>query len=193
MTRVNSGCNMTKIQHFLSYFSTFPSTNEWKKSSKWFLSTTRFLFLGDKPWLGLNNMIFIRVEKFYVSSLRSTGIAVLREVIYSMKLLLYWTHWKNLDLKSHLDLQVITMTCWLRKIKQKEWRGKIIRYEPWLCWTWWGFNGPHTRFDEADSERKRETNEKNSKIENELPKAQEMRQTSLQTFCQTKKRKESNT
>ena len=47
------------------------------------------------------------------------------------------------------------------------------------------------RFDEADSERKRETNEKQSKIENE--KAQEMRQTSLETFCQTKKRKESDT
>ena len=45
------------------------------------------------------------------------------------------------------------------------------------------------RFDE----RKRETNDKKSKIENELAKAQEMRQTSLKTFCQTKKRKESDT
>ena len=35
------------------------------------------------------------------------------------------------------------------------------------------------RFDEADSECKRETNEKKSKIENELAKSQEMRQTSL--------------
>ena len=49
------------------------------------------------------------------------------------------------------------------------------------------------RSEEADSERKRETNEKKSKIENELAKAQEMRQTSLETFCQTKKRKESDT
>ena len=52
---------------------------------------------------------------------------------------------------------------------------------------------PIQRLDEADSERKRETNEKKSKIENELAKAQEMLQTSLETFCQTKKRKESNT
>ena len=45
------------------------------------------------------------------------------------------------------------------------------------------------RFDE----RKRETNDKKSKIENELAKAQEMRQTPLKTFCQTEKRKESDT
>ena len=47
--------------------------------------------------------------------------------------------------------------------------------------------------EEADSERKREANEKKSKIENELAKAQEMSQTSLETFCQTKKCKESDT
>ena len=49
------------------------------------------------------------------------------------------------------------------------------------------------RFDEVDSERKREANEKKLKIENELAKIQEMRQNSLETFCQTKKRKESDT
>ena len=49
------------------------------------------------------------------------------------------------------------------------------------------------RFDEADSECKTETNEKKSKIENELAKSQEMRQTSLETFCKTKKRKENDT
>ena len=49
------------------------------------------------------------------------------------------------------------------------------------------------RFDEADSERKRETNEKKLKIKNELAKAQEMRQTSFETFCQMKKCKESYT
>ena len=49
------------------------------------------------------------------------------------------------------------------------------------------------RFDEADSERKREAIEKKSKIENELAIVQEMRQTSLETFCQTKERKESDT
>ena len=49
------------------------------------------------------------------------------------------------------------------------------------------------RFDEADSERKRGTNEKKLKIENELAEAQEMRKTSLETFCQTNKRKESDT
>ena len=43
------------------------------------------------------------------------------------------------------------------------------------------------RSDEADSESKRETIEKKSKIENELAKAEEMRQISLETFCQTKK------
>ena len=49
------------------------------------------------------------------------------------------------------------------------------------------------KFDEAHLERKRETSEKKSKIENELGKVQEMWQTSLETFCQTKKRKESDT
>ena len=49
------------------------------------------------------------------------------------------------------------------------------------------------RFYEADSERKRETIENKSKIENELAKSQEMGQTSSETFCQTKKRKESDT
>ena len=49
------------------------------------------------------------------------------------------------------------------------------------------------RFYEADSERKRKTNEKKSEIENGSAKPQEMRQTSLETFCQAKKRKESDT
>ena len=49
------------------------------------------------------------------------------------------------------------------------------------------------RFDEVDSERKREAKEKKLKIENELAKTQEMRQNSLETFCQRKKRKKSDT
>ena len=126
---------------FPKNFDFFIKRTERKKSSKWFLSMTRFLFLGDKPWLGLNNMIFICVEKFYVSSLGSTGIAVLREVNYRMKLLLYWTHWKNLDLKSHLDLQVVDIACWLRNIKQNGMKRKnlqvrtlIILNLNLLCW-----------------------------------------------------------
>ena len=49
------------------------------------------------------------------------------------------------------------------------------------------------RFNEADSERKRETNDKKLKIKKELAKAQEIRQASLEIFRQTKKRKQSDT
>ena len=44
------------------------------------------------------------------------------------------------------------------------------------------------RFNEADSERKREANERKFKIENEFTKVQEMRQGSLETYCQVKKK-----
>ena len=49
------------------------------------------------------------------------------------------------------------------------------------------------RFTERDSKRKRETNDKKLIIEKEFKKAQELRQTSLETFCQTKEHKESDT
>ena len=45
------------------------------------------------------------------------------------------------------------------------------------------------RFDEADSERKKESGEKKRKTEDELQKAQEIRNMSLETFGDTKKRK----
>ena len=45
------------------------------------------------------------------------------------------------------------------------------------------------RFDEADSERKKESEEKNAKKEEDLFKAQEIRKKSLKTFGETTKRK----
>ena len=42
------------------------------------------------------------------------------------------------------------------------------------------------RFNEENSECKRETNEKESKIENKLAKPQGMKPTSLEAFCQKK-------
>ena len=46
------------------------------------------------------------------------------------------------------------------------------------------------RFDEADAARQKATAEKKSKIEEELVQAQNMRNVSLETFGETRKRKE---
>ena len=67
-----------------------------------------------------------------------------------------------------------------------EWRRKIFRYQPWLKWTLMDLI---QRFDEADSERNRKTSVK--KIENRKWYSA-MRQTSIETFYQKKKRKESD-
>ena len=45
------------------------------------------------------------------------------------------------------------------------------------------------RFDDADSERKKESEEKNVKKEEGLVKTQEIRKKSLETFGETRKRK----
>ena len=120
MTRVNSGCNMTKIQHLLSYFSTFPSAYEWKKSSypiELMINDSLFIFrLQTLAWIEQHDILLCR-EILHIQP-GFTSMAVLREVNCGMKLLLYWTLWKNLSLKSHLDLYVIDMACWLRNIKQ---------------------------------------------------------------------------
>ena len=49
------------------------------------------------------------------------------------------------------------------------------------------------RFDEADAERQKATAEKKSKVEEELVQAQNMRNASLETFGETRKRKENDT
>ena len=49
------------------------------------------------------------------------------------------------------------------------------------------------RFDEADAARQKATAEKKSKVEEELVQAQNMRNASLETFGETRKRKENDT
>ena len=49
------------------------------------------------------------------------------------------------------------------------------------------------RFDEADAARQKATAEKKSKVEEELLQVQNMRNTSLETFSKTRKRKENDT
>ena len=48
------------------------------------------------------------------------------------------------------------------------------------------------RFDEADAARQKATAEKKSKIEEELVQAQNMRNVSLETFGETRKREEND-
>ena len=147
------------------------------------------LLLGDMPWLALKNVVFFCEGKFYISNLGSTGMAESREVRCGMKLLLYWTHWKNLDLKSCLsahDRYALLVkkykTKWNEEEKSSGTKSDCTELDGALM-------DLIQRFNEAYSERKRETNDKKLKIKKELAKAQEMRQASLEIFCQTKKRK----
>ena len=85
------------------------------------------------------------------------------------------------------------MACWLRNIAKWNEEEKSSGTNPDYTELDGALMDLIQRFDEADSERKMETNEKEIKIKNELAKAKKMRKTSLETFCQTNKRKESDT
>ena len=85
------------------------------------------------------------------------------------------------------------MACWLKNITKWNEEEKSSGTNPDYTELDEALMDLIQRFDEANSERKMETNEKEIKIKNELAKAKKMRKTSLETFCQTNKRKESDT
>ena len=121
---------------------------------------TLFLLLGNKPWLDLNSMVFFCVEKLYITNLCS--VKKERSVVgwncCCIELTSKVTSRSVRDRYGLLDKKYKTK--WNEEEKSSGTNPDYTEGDGTLM-------GLIQRFDEADSERKKETNEKKLKIENE--------------------------